>query len=64
MTRVLDWSLSMQWWVFAVPLGTVLISLGFRLSKPKNVILAEFVMAFGFLWFAWNILCWEVQAIP
>jgi hypothetical protein len=54
----------MQYWVFAVPLGAVLIPLGFRLSKSKNIILGESVMAFGFLWFAWNILCWEMQAIP
>lgn len=48
----------------AVPLLSVALSLGFGVSKKANRFIAGCLPWLGMLWFAWTILCWELQAVP
>jgi small-conductance mechanosensitive channel len=62
--EVLEMSLLMGDWVFAVPILLAALALGFRFSRKANRFVAGRLPWLGMLWFAWVMLCWELQAVP
>ena len=62
--EALELSLLLGNWVFVVPVLAVALALGFGFSRAANAFLAGCLPWLGMLWFAWIILCWELQAVP
>lgn len=62
--EALEMSLLLGNWVFAVPVLSVVLALGFGFSRAANRFIAGCLPWLGMLWFAWVILCWELQAVP